>query len=144
MNLIVNAVASIVDAHTHYLDAAGQPDYRERVRHSRSIRAHSVLASLGALRSWLGNAVDNYRSRAEEKRELNHLLSLNDHLLEDIGLSRGDLLAAKYGAISLAELQDSNRAKSGSAAKLHSRKLGSRVIRAKAANESVFGVPECA
>lgn len=144
MNLIVNAVASIVDAHTHYLDAAGQPDYRERVQHGRSIRAHSVLSSLGAVRSWLGNAVDNYRSRAEEKREINHLLDLNDHLLADIGLSRGDLLAAKYGAVSLAELQDSSQAKSRSSAKLRSGKLGSRVTRAKAANESVFGVPECA
>ena len=144
MNLFVNAVASIVDAHTHYLDAAGQPDYRNRVQHGRSIRAHSVLASFDVLRSWVRQAVDNYHARVEEKRELNHLLNLNDHLLEDIGLTRGDLLAAKYGAVSLGELQNSNQAKSRSTAKFRSHKLDSRVSRAKAANESVFGVPECA
>ena len=143
MNLIVNAVASIVDAHTHYLDATGQPDYRDRVQHGRSIRAHSVLTSIAALRSWLGNAVDNFRARAEEKREISHLLNLNDHLLEDIGLTREELLAAKYGAVSLAELQTSNQV-NRSASKPGSHKLDSQVTRAKAANESVFGVPECA
>ena len=145
MNLIVNAVASIVDAHTHYLDNAGQPDYRDRVQHGRSIRARSVLASLSALRNWIGKAVDNHRARAEERREINRLLNLNDHLLEDIGLSREDLLAARYGVVSLTELQESRHRKPQSARNRSTKPLRSRFITsAKAANQSIYGTAECA
>jgi uncharacterized protein YjiS (DUF1127 family) len=45
------------------------------------------------------------RKRRALKRNLRPLSQLNDHLLEDIGLSRADVLAAESGMIDVAELE---------------------------------------
>ena len=141
MNLIVNAVASIVDAHTHYLDASGQPDYRARIQHGRAIRSRSVLASFGILRKHLESAIHAIRARVAEKREVDELLKLKDYLLEDIGLSRAELLAVQAGVTSLAELYARNRQTPPAALPSASRNVKNL---ASAANEADFGLAECA
>lgn len=141
MNLIVHAVASIVDAHTHYLDASSAPDYRARSQHGRSIRAKSVLASLGALRQYLGNMVTAYRDRVAQKRDVNELLRLNDYLLADIGLSRSDLVAVQAGIISLDELEAERKLQRDKHSKRGTQRVNRRV---NAANETKFELPKCA
>ena len=112
MKLLTYAVASIVDANTHYLSAGQRLDTDFALRHGREIRSRSVVASLKALGRAIRSAVARLRSRHQEKRELAQLLRLNDALLRDIGLTRGDLLAVQYGATTLAALQSRREAAS--------------------------------
>lgn len=146
MNLFNFAIASIVDANTHYLHGRVAPDYNAAMRHGREIRGKSVVASLKALGRGLRSAYRNYRDRRAEKREVAALLQMNDALLRDIGLSREELFAVHYGITALADLQARRAAHleatgSGKA----KRSLRITVDREhKAANEAVFASSKCA
>ena len=144
MNLIVNAVSSIVDAQTHYLDASSAPDYRDRERHGRSIRARSVLASLDRLGNWIGVKVGQFRARFDERRQVNQLLRLNDHLLQDIGLSRADLLAVLAGFRRLADLDAARGRGQAFGSLAPARQPSNKIEPGKAANEAEFGLARCA
>ena len=108
MNMFQFAVASIVDANTGngLVHGGAKIDYAAAERHGRRIRSKSFLDLLAAIGSGLGGLISNYRARAKQRRELNVLLKLNDHVLDDIGFTRGDLYAAQVGAIDLVELDN--------------------------------------
>ena len=107
------AIASIVDANTGYGLAHGGDtrDTAASERNARAIRARSVLASLAAARDYFAGLLDNFRSRSIERRAIAQLSQLNDHYLEDIGLTRGDIGAVQLGQATLAELNENRRAR---------------------------------
>lgn len=146
MKLVTFAIASIVDANTHYLHHDDRPDYQAAMRHGREIRGKSVLQSLRTLVETVRNAVDRLRVRTREKREVASMLQMSDALLEDIGLQRSDLIAVHYGITSLAELQARRQAREAFAG---SRKTIRSVAVSigsddNAANEAVFTPAKCA
>ena len=146
MKLITFGIASIVDANTHYLHHSDIPDYDATVRHGREIRGKSVIESLNALRSFIGNVINGISDRAREKREVARLLHMNDAMLADIGLSRGDLFAVNHGISSLADLQVRREKKVKAAATGHSSQSRSASVKRDeiAANEAVFASAKCA
>jgi uncharacterized protein YjiS (DUF1127 family) len=86
------------------------------------------------------------RERRARQRSLRPISRLSDHLLEDIGLSRGDVLAAELGQIDLAELESrrlENR-RISSAGKLHGSNVGKIPEIGNAFNEAVFARAKCA
>ena len=146
MKLLTFAVASIVDANTHYLNGSSTADYSAAVRHGRAIRGKSVIESLKALARGLRSVVDAYRARRAEKRQIASLLVLNDALLEDIGLDRNDLLAAHYGVVSLEDLQNGRekRPDTGSGSESIGSLTDSIEQNDFAANEAVYATAKCA
>lgn len=148
MRLFTFAISSIVDSNTGYglsgtrrfleIDAAAQ-----RGRQIRSKSGHGLLAALkGVVSRW----IDGYRTRAQERRELAQLLGMNDRLLRDIGLSRGDLIAVQLGTASLRELQDERRGHSDREQDIVSTaELGRAAdISREAANEASYRDRKCA
>lgn len=139
MKLFAFAIASIVDANTGFgLDhGGGKLDYGAAERHAREIRGKSVIAVIAAIRDGISAAAARVEARAEERREVNRLLALNDHLLRDIGLSREDLLAVRYGATSLTRL-DAERGTSRQTVKRES------PVAVEAANQEIYALAKCA
>ena len=100
------AIASIVDANTGFEIShdVGKIDYRAAERHAREIRAKSIISLFAAIKQRIGVAVEAYKVRAQARRDLLTLLNLNDRMLKDIGLTRGDLESVQYGAVTLKQL----------------------------------------
>ena len=145
MKLLTFAVASIVDANTHYLQGSSAADFDAAARHGRAIRGKSVIDSLKALGRGLSSVIETYRARRNEKRQITNLLHMNDALLEDIGLDRNKLLAAHYGFASLADLQDGREKRNQVSAQESGRSLTTSINRKEsAANEAVYATAKCA
>jgi len=113
MNMFQFAIASIVDANTGngLVHTGGRPDYGSLEKRGRRIRSQSVLDLAQAIRIGIADFLDGRRARAQERRDLNRLLSLNDHLLEDIGLQRNDLYLVQSGVIELKDLTRGSRSR---------------------------------
>ncbi|MGD2173516.1 MAG: DUF1127 domain-containing protein [Gammaproteobacteria bacterium] len=104
------AIASIVDANTGFglTRGGGNIDYRDAEIRSRAIRSKSVQAFFGAIRAAVRDTLAAYREKARQRRAIEELSLLNDHYLDDIGLTRGDITAVKLGQTSL-EVLDADR-----------------------------------
>ena len=110
MNLFTFAISSIVDTNTGYLSANKQfIDVDKAASHAREIRAESGNGVFTAIRSAIASLLERRRQRVQERRGLNALLRMNDHMLGDIGLTRGDLVAVEMGSITLQDLQAERR-----------------------------------
>ena len=109
MKLLNLAVASIVDANTgngvnqRFIEqfASAATDYEHR---AHEIRANSVLEVLKNIKGSFQRYVEKSRSRAQERRDINAVLGLNDHLLKDIGLTEGDIHDLRWSQTSLEAL----------------------------------------
>jgi uncharacterized protein YjiS (DUF1127 family) len=106
------AIASIVDANTGFglSHGGGKIDYRAAEQHERAIRAKSIITLFTAVKQRIGIAVEAYRVRVQAGRDLQKLLNLNDRMLNDIGLTRGDLASVQYGAVTLKQLDAERKA----------------------------------
>jgi uncharacterized protein YjiS (DUF1127 family) len=106
MNMFQFAIASIVDANTGngLVYGNGKLDYAAFESHGRKIRTKSIVALFASIGSRVGEVIASYRATAKQRRDLRALTNLNDHLLDDIGLSRGDLHSVRMGAVTLDEL----------------------------------------
>ena len=106
------AIASIVDANTGFglSHGGGKIDYRAAEQHARTIRAKSIIALFAAIKQRIGVAVEAYRVRVQAHRNLQTLLNLSDRMLEDIGLTRGDLASVQYGVVTLKQLEVERKA----------------------------------
>jgi len=148
MNYFQFAIASIVDANTGngLVHSGNRIDYAATASHGREIRAKSIVALLGLVKRRLSKAVVSFRNRQAQKRNLRRLAGLNDYILEDIGLSRGDVIAAQMGQIDLQQLE-AQRGKKRTATRLRpaatSRSVGN-TIRRNALNEAAFVGAKCA
>ena len=112
MKLLQFAVASIVDANTDHglVHTGGSIDYLAAERHGRAIRAKSVASLISVIRDRISNAISTYKVRALQRRGLSELSRLDDRLLKDIGLTRGDLIAVELGHATLEDLAPQRRA----------------------------------
>ena len=148
MNMFQFAIASIVDANTGngLIHSSGKLDYAAAESHARVIRAKSISDLLASIRSRLVEIASRYRVAAKQRRELRVLMTLNDHLLDDIGLSRGDLHAVRLGAVTLDELHARYRsARSSGQVQRNELTAGETVkIELDAINEQFFDARKCA
>ena len=100
MKLFTLAIASIVDVNTghglagskHFIDPATAR------RRGLEIRSNSVHGVFAAIKSAIAGRFDDYRARLQERRDLRSLMAMNDRLLKDIGITRGDLMAVAVPA----------------------------------------------
>ncbi len=116
MKLLQFAVASIVDANTDngLVHTGGRIDYTAAENRGRAIRAKTVTTLISLIKGQISNVISTYKVRALQNRGLSQLSRLDDRLLKDIGLTRGDLIAVELGHTTLAELASLRR--SGSVA----------------------------
>lgn len=148
MKLFQLAVASIVDANTGYglAHSGGRIDYSTQAQHGRSIRAKSIVALYDQIKKQLSKAISSYHERAKQRRQLALLGQLNDHLLRDIGISRGDLFAAELGQITLQQLNA--RRPDGKQNELPELATADRVdqqtLQLSAINEALYAEAKCA
>ena len=148
MNYFHFAIASIVDANTGHglLHKTGRTDYAAAAQHGRKIRAKSIVTLFGQVKNRLSTAIASIRDHRVQRSDLHHLARLNDHILEDIGISRGDVIAGQMGQIDLRQLE-ARRDKNRSATRLHpavtTRSVGN-TVRRNALNEAVFARAKCA
>jgi uncharacterized protein YjiS (DUF1127 family) len=148
MNQFHFAIASIVDANTGHglVRNTDKIDYAAAANHGREIRAKSIAVLLGQVKRRLSKAIAAIRERHTQKRNLRQLAGLNDHILEDIGISRGDVIALQMGLLDLRQFE-ARRVKNRSATKrlpaAITRSVGN-TIRRNAFNEAVFARAKCA
>jgi uncharacterized protein YjiS (DUF1127 family) len=148
MKSIQFAIASIVDANTGH----GMPqntreiDYQAVSQRAHVIRSRSFMHSLGRIGKTIVDGLKaRYRSR-EQRRNINSLSRLNDHMLDDIGLVRGDIIAAQTGQISLAQLEAQRTTDRGNTI-LHSQGTSGvelNPVTTSAANEALYAEAKCA
>ncbi|MCP4332050.1 MAG: DUF1127 domain-containing protein [Gammaproteobacteria bacterium] len=148
MNYLQFAIASIVDTNTGHglVHSDNKIDYAAAASRGHEIRSKSIVALLGQVKLRLSNAIAAICDRQRQKQNLRRLAGLNDHILEDIGISRGDVIAAQMGQIDLHQLQ-AQRAKNHTSTRFRraatSRNVGD-TIRRNAFNEAVFTRAKCA
>ena len=141
-------IASIVDTNTGYglPHNAGVINYAAADGKVRELRSSSFRNYLQRVRSGVSAALHVMRERRELKRSLRHLSALNDHMLEDIGLTRSDILAAESGHLDSAELE-LQRTQNHDSIRIPQLNLvevevnGSKLI---AANEAIYTPAKCA
>ena len=148
MKMFQFAIASIVDANTGngLIHGSGNLDYAAAERNGRKIRARSIAALFAAIETGLSEVVASYRKNAKQRHNLRALMKLNDHLLDDIGLSRGDLHAVRLGAVTMEALNASYRAaRRSSQAKQNEVSASTRLnLELDASNERFFDSRKCA
>jgi uncharacterized protein YjiS (DUF1127 family) len=148
MKSIQFAIASIVDANTgHGLPQnTREIDYQAVSHRAHVIRSRSFTHSLGRIgKAMVDGLKARYKSR-EQRRSINSLSRLNDHMLDDIGLVRGDIMAAQAGQISLAQLEAQRIIGKGNT-RLHSRGttgVALNLVTTSAANEALYAEVKCA
>lgn len=148
MSLIQFAVASIVDANTGYglVDNRGRIDHAAAAQRGRTIRSRSIIALYSLIKDKLGNAFSNYRERAAQRRQLATLGQLDDHLLKDIGISRGDVFAVELGQLTLEQLdaQRRNDYQDELPGLATVNRIGQQSLQLDAVNEADYNEAKCA
>ena len=148
MKLLQFAVASIVDANTGYGLAhhGGSIDYAAAAQHGRTIRAKSIVAVYKLIKDQLGNAISSYRARSRKSRQIAALVQLDDHLLKDIGLTRGDVFSVEMGLVTLEQLdaKRSNEYQNKLLGVSTTAQVGQQTLQLDAVNEAVFAGKKCA
>lgn len=148
MKLLQFAVASVVDANTGYGLAhnSGRIDYTAAVSHGRTIRATSILALYRLIKEKIGNSISSYRAHVNKRNQIATLARLNDHLLQDIGLSREDVLAAQLGQVTLEQLDTGryNQVQRQILDRSSTTQVGQRTLQLDAVNEAIYGEAKCA
>jgi len=148
MKLLQFAVASIVDANTGngLVHNEGRIDYAAAIQHGRTIRVKSIIALYKLIKERLGNALSSYRERASQRRQLVTLAQLDDHLLKDIGISRGDVFAVELGQMTLQQLdaQRRNNSQNELSTLTTVDQTGRQPLQLDAVNEAVYHEAKCA
>jgi len=148
MKLLQFAVASVVDTNTGFglSHNGGKIDYAAAAQHGRAIRSKSIIALYKQIKNQLGSAISSYRERARQRRQITTLVQLDDHLLKDIGLSRGDVYAVELGQVTLQQL-DAQRRNSNRNEILDlttSLRIGQQGLQLDAVNEALYNESRCA
>lgn len=148
MKSLQYAVASIVDANTGHglTHNGGRIDYAAATQHGRTIRAKSIIALYRLIKAQLGKVISNYREGAAQRRQLVTLAQLDDHILKDIGLSRGDVIAVELGQLTLQQLdaQRRNDYRNESLDLITVDRIGEQTLKLDAVNQAVYAEAKCA
>ena len=148
MNMIQFGIASIVDANTGngLVHGGSRPDYASLENRGRRIRSKSVLDLFQVIGHRVAVFFENQRAKAKARRDLNQLLRLNDHLLDDIGLQRNDLYLVQSGEIKLEELRAGYRSQYRHENSLINLSAQSETPDSalKVTNEQFYEMPKCA
>jgi len=148
MSYIQFAIASIVDANTGHglVYNGGKIDYAAAASRGRGIRARTIVALFGSIKHRLAKTIASIRENQVKKRNLRLLAGLDDHLLEDIGITRGEVIAVQMGQIDMRRLI-ARHSKNREATRLRptatTRDIGN-TVRRDALNEAVFARAKCA
>ncbi len=148
MKLFTFAIASIVDANTgHGLPkTVGSNHFEAAKSRGSEIRSRSILDLLASTAARIQELTESFRAGARERRDLAELMRLNDRMLRDIGIKRGDLQAVKMGSLSLHELHRQHEsARRARLQEVDDRPQVGRVdINTEAANAQHFDDQKCA
>jgi uncharacterized protein YjiS (DUF1127 family) len=148
MKALQFGIATIVDTNTGYglPHRADVIDYATADDRARELRASSFRNYLHRVRSGVSAALNVMRKRRELKRSLRQLSALNDYLLEDIGLTRGDIMAAENGYLDRAELESLRTQNHDNIRipRLNLVEVEVNESRQTAANESIYTPAKCA
>ena len=106
MKLLNLAIASIVDANTgngvnqQFVNQFGsnKVDYAQ---HGREIRANSILALIDKIGTSFKQYIEDSKAQAKARKVTRDILQMNDHFLNDIGLTHNDVIDLRMGLISL-------------------------------------------
>jgi len=107
MKLIQLGIASLVDANTGSVLPAttGGIDYAAAENYAHRIRARSVSAFLQRIGDKISSTLQALQQRHKHNRAIQQLTRLEDRMLEDIGITRDDVIAAQLGQIDLLQLE---------------------------------------
>ena len=141
------AIASIIDSHTGFgLPHETRIDYERIDREARRYRASRFINGLIRLRSFFNLLSHHLRKRRALNRSLRELGALNDRMLDDIGFTRGDILAAQSGRIDRQDLER-RRVENRGTQRIQFHKTvttGKNTSPREAFNEAVFARAKCA
>jgi len=106
MKTLQFGIASIVDSNTGngLPHSGGHIDYAVAEQYAQHIRSKTVTTLAQRIGAKITTAIRILRELREHKRNIQQLVGLNDRMLEDIGLKRGDVNAAQLGQIDLQQL----------------------------------------
>jgi uncharacterized protein YjiS (DUF1127 family) len=110
MSVLNFAIASLVDAHTGLGTTANtRKDYLNRyiapVDIDQKTRANSLVTLTAGAKDGFRKSFEAFREWSLERRARQNLMNLDDHMLKDIGVDRGDLALLKNGTITMTELR---------------------------------------
>ena len=148
MKLIQLGIASIVDTNTGngFPHSTGGIDYVAAENYAHKIRSRSVITLLQRVGEKINSTLQVLYQRHEHRREIQQLTRLNDRTLEDIGLTRGDVIAAQLGQIDLPQLQ-ARRNEGTSSAVIPLRNVAGTHSKAEnhsAINDAIYASAKCA
>jgi len=141
------AIASIVDANTgfgHY-QGSERIDYARAEQEAHSLRSRSFTRFLGRIGEGIAAGIARLRQYSEYRRGVNRLAELSDHHLEDIGISRGDVIALQLNQIDTTELETRRIANRGKTRVQLSKQHNQANRKARhAINDAIFASAKCA
>ena len=151
MKLLALAVASIVDANTNQgytrqIIGSSQARVVDHIERGRHIRSKSIADLFGKISSAVSTFIEHAKARAENRKAVEQLLRMNDHMLRDIGLNYNDVKSLDSGLISLddlAERRQSNQASAKSMSRIRKSTLDSSIREIESANEDCFELAKC-
>ena len=148
MKLIQLGIASIVDTNTGSVlpYTTGGIDYAAAENHAHRIRSRSIITLLQRIGEKISSTLQALYQRREQRRGIQRLTRLNDHILKDIGFTRGDVIAAQQGQIDLPQLE-ARRYKGSSRAVVPLRNVAgirSKADNRSAINEAIYASAKCA
>jgi uncharacterized protein YjiS (DUF1127 family) len=111
MKALQFGIASIVDSNTGHglVHTGGRIDYGTAENDAHRIRSKTVTTLAQRIGKRVVAVLQTLRERRAQQRDIQQLARLNDHLLDDIGFSRGDISAAQSGQINLEQLAAGRR-----------------------------------
>ncbi len=106
MKALQFGIASIVDSNTGHglVHTGGRIDYGTAENDAHRIRSRTITTLAQRIGERVVAVLQTLRERRAHNRGIQQLAGLNDHLLEDIGFSRGDISAVQSGQINLEQL----------------------------------------
>ena len=109
MKLLSFAIASIVDANTgqgliHHHNQFNNHDTEQSLNRGREIRSRSIITVIRKLSTVFSNVLERIRSISQNRRDIASISRLDEHLLNDIGVSANDQQRLGYGQITLEQL----------------------------------------
>ncbi len=144
------AIASIVDANTgnglnhNFIDQFG-PSHSTHEQHVHEIRSRSFLDLVTKIKTLVQKYIEDSKTKARNRQVIEDLGQLDDRLLKDIGLNRGDLYGIDDGSTDL-ETLNARRNRSADTHKLSqvSGKVGTGVRSIESANQALYEAKKCA